>query len=98
MACLDLHYHVTVRRNVQKKSETKEASILPVDLSELQDNEELTETVDAGGMIVRKGQVSVIAHSVFADPSPGKGIEKEAFKKVRKHFLCIRDTFLGIYK
>ena len=50
MACLDLHYYVTVRRNAQKRSEKKEAKTLPAALSELQDNGELTDTIDAEGI------------------------------------------------
>ena len=49
VACLDLHYCVTVRRNAQKKSEKKEAKILPAALSGLQDNGDLTDTIDTEG-------------------------------------------------
>ncbi|CAI8009436.1 ABC transporter G family member 8 [Geodia barretti] len=54
VACLDLHYCVTVRRNAQKKSEKKEAKILPAALSGLQDNGDLTDTIDTEGQCVDK--------------------------------------------
>ena len=40
MACLDLHYYVTVHENVQKKRENKNETHMPIALGELRDDSE----------------------------------------------------------
>ena len=50
VACLDLHYHVTVHEGLKRRQEEKEAH-LPVALGDLQDNEnggELNESMENG--------------------------------------------------
>lgn len=52
VACLDLHYSVTIDRKAQRKAEKKETRVQPVALSELQDNEDLCENIDDGGTVL----------------------------------------------
>ena len=53
MACLDLHYHVTVHENLKRKTEEKETHV-PVTLGDLRDGERSGES-DTDINVLEKG-------------------------------------------